>query len=498
MALQVASLFGVLSLDDKNFQQGLKNADGGLKTTADKLKTFGDGVRNTGLLMMGAATPILAFAASAVQSAGESQLAISQLEAVISSTGGAAGVTSEHAQALATTLQGVTRFSDEAVLSGENMLLTFTNIGSKGGIFDAATVTALNMATAFGGDVQQSAIQLGKALNDPINGITALTRVGVTFTEQQKAQIEAMVKSGDVVGAQTVILNELGREFGNSATAAGKTFPGQLDILNNKFDDIKETIVTALIPALGEIVTSVGPIIDKVGAWISQNPELVKNIAIVAAGAFALGGILTILGTAIGLVSGALGILLSPAVLIAAAIAGIIYAADKLYPGGIMKLFTDASVAAAQLAFILKVTLTPVIDWLEKRMEEFTTALLNLYIGLLKFQAGISGVSNVGSGGGPSTAITSGGVGVTANLGKRAGGGPVMAGGSYIVGEQGPELFTPSSSGNISTTGDTAGMMGGFNIYGGVHIHANSEAEGAAGMRGALNAARSKGYSLAT
>ncbi len=309
MAVQVASLFGVLSLDDKDFQRGMKNADSGFKSAQNKMKSFGDGVRNTGLVIMGAATPFLAFAATAVQAAGESQQAVAQLDAVIKSTGGSAGVTSEHAQQLASALQNVTMYGDETVLSAENMLLTFTNIGAAGGVFDSATRTALDMSQALGQDVTSSAIQLGKALNDPINGITALTRVGVTFTDAQKAQIEAMVKSGDVAGAQKLILQELQREFGGSAVAAGQTFPGQLAILNNKFDEIKEKIGAALIPALMSIVTNVAPIIDKVASWIEQNPELVKNIAIVAVGAFALGGILTVLGTVIGVVSGAVGIL---------------------------------------------------------------------------------------------------------------------------------------------------------------------------------------------
>jgi hypothetical protein len=42
----------------------------------------------------------------------------------------------------------------------------------------------------------------------------------------------------------------------------------------------------------------------------------------------------------------------------------------------------------------------------------------------------------------------------------RAAGGPVAQGGSYIVGERGPELFTPSSSGNITPNS----AMGGANI----------------------------------
>ena len=452
--------------------------------------------------MMGAATPFLAFAASAVQSAGDSQKAVAQLEAVIQSTGGAAGVTSEHAQALATQLQKITTFSDETTLATENMLLTFTNIGAKGGVFDAATVTALNMATALGQDATQSAMQLGKALNDPINGITALQRVGVTFTEAQKAQIEAMMKAGDVAGALTVILNELGREFGNSAVAAGQTFPGQLVILNNKLDDVKETIGMALIPALTNIVTAIGPIIDQVAGWISQNPQLVQNIAMVAVGAFGLGGILTVLGTAIGLVTTAIGVLLSPAVLLAGAIAGIVFAASQLYPGGLSKLFQDATHSAQMLAVLGLGALNVASAWAKDRLTELLNTILNVIakVDELKnrLSAGVTGIGGI-AGGLVSGQFSLGDV-IKATVNEfspKAGGGSVYSGGSYLVGEQGPELFTPTMNGNISTASETASMMGGFTIYGGVHIHANSEAEGAAGMRGALSAARSQGYSFA-
>ncbi len=40
--------------------------------------------------------------------------------------------------------------------------------------------------------------------------------------------------------------------------------------------------------------------------------------------------------------------------------------------------------------------------------------------------------------------------------GARASGGPVVAGTSYLVGEQGPELFTPSGSGTITANADLA------------------------------------------
>jgi len=120
----------------------------------------------------------------------------------------------------------------------------------------------------------------------------------------------------------------------------------------------------------------------------------------------------------------------------------------------------------------------PVIDAVNTVLEKFNLLKIATSAGHTEFTA--------------KTGLWKDGVNVSA--GARAGGGPVMGGGSYLVGEQGPELFTPSTSGNISTASQTAGMMGGVNVYGGVHIHANSEAEGYAAMGGVLKRARAQGY----
>ena len=66
----------------------------------------------------------------------------------------------------------------------------------------------LNFSVALGTDAESAAIQMGKALNDPILGISALGRAGVQFTESQKEMIATLVESGDVVGAQSIILAE--------------------------------------------------------------------------------------------------------------------------------------------------------------------------------------------------------------------------------------------------------------------------------------------------
>lgn len=67
----------------------------------------------------------------------------------------------------------------------------------------------------------------------------------------------------------------------------------------------------------------------------------------------------------------------------------------------------------------------------------------------------------IGSAGGGTTG--GGWIAAIAGLfsGARASGGPVFDGGSYLVGERGPELFVPRTSGTVVPAGATAQMMGG-------------------------------------
>lgn len=212
-----------------------------------------------------------------------------QLNSVLESTHGAAGVSAEAVNALSDQLSGLTPFEDEAITSAQNMLLTFTNIGKN--VFPQATETVLNMAQAMGGDLQGSAIQLGKALNDPTQGMSALTRVGVTFSDAQKDTIKAMQDSGDMAGAQGVILKELETEFGGAARAAGTTFSGQLSILETKLGNVKEAIFTPVLAALIPVFNQVGDaiaspafqtLLPKIGEFLSTVVSTGANIAVEA------------------------------------------------------------------------------------------------------------------------------------------------------------------------------------------------------------------------
>lgn len=258
-----AEIKAVITADDRASATLSKFTHGTLGGIETGLKTLA-----VGLAIGGAAAT--AFGVSSVKAFEESEDTLAQLNAVLKSTGSVAGVTADQAVKLAKSLQATTKFSDEAVLSAENLLLTFTSIGKD--IFPQATKTVLNMATALGEDTKSAAIQLGKALQDPVLGITALRRVGVNFSDAQKDVISKLVETGQKAEAQKLILKELETEFGGSAEAAGKTFAGSLAKLSNAFNDLQEVVGGAIVQAITPFVTEISKFVssDEFQQWIER------------------------------------------------------------------------------------------------------------------------------------------------------------------------------------------------------------------------------------
>ena len=97
--------------------------------------------------------------------------------------------------------------------------------------------------------------------------------------------------------------------------------------------------------------------------------------------------------------------------------------------------------------------LTGLFEGLITGTENFNDALRNTLLSLsrLLLQAGISGLA--GTDGRGVFSILSGSFG-----GARANGGPVSSGSTYLVGERGPELFTPGRSGMITPNGAGGGV----------------------------------------
>ena len=101
---------------------------------------------------------------------------------------------------------------------------------------------ASDLAQTNNGAVKDSLLQVAKALNAPSQNLTALSRSGIQFTEQQKEQIKTLDKSGRLLEAQNLILKELERQYGGNAKAAATGFAGAVDTLGENFRDFQETL----------------------------------------------------------------------------------------------------------------------------------------------------------------------------------------------------------------------------------------------------------------
>jgi|694.fasta_scaffold70207_5 hypothetical protein len=112
----------------------------------------------------------------------------------------------------------------DTVAMTQAKLMTFKELaktaGQMGGAFDRATMAAVDMAAAGFGSAEQNAVQLGKALNDPVKGINSLTRSGITFTVEEKKKIAAMVESNRMLDAQKMILKAIETQVGGTAAAS--------------------------------------------------------------------------------------------------------------------------------------------------------------------------------------------------------------------------------------------------------------------------------------
>ncbi len=210
--------------------------------------------------------------------------ASAQTTAALKSTGGAANVTAGHIKNLANALLQKSGVDDEAIQSGENLLLTFRNIRNETGkgndIFDQATKATLDLSVAMGQDLHSSAILVGKALNDPVRGMTALRRVGVSLSDNQEKLVKHLVNTGHTMRAQKIILGELKKEFGGSAEAAGKTLPGQLSILRENLKNTAADLTQALLPAFQSLLG----VLQSVAGWMQKNQTATKILIGAVAG----------------------------------------------------------------------------------------------------------------------------------------------------------------------------------------------------------------------
>jgi hypothetical protein len=255
--------------------KGLRQANAQFAKLQGSIGSLGRNFAIAGAAIAGAGAII----AKNAQSLARIERITAQTESVLKSTGTTANGTAKDISNLAGSLENLTATEAETIQEGANLLLTFKNIQNQAGagndIFNQTTAAMVDVARAMGTNASTEAIRLGKALNDPIKGISALSRVGIQFTEDQKAQIKALQQSGDLMGAQKIILAELQSQFGGSGAAYAKTFSGQLELMGHELGTIGEEATMAVMPALQGLVEQLRELIPVIGPQLKAAIESV-------------------------------------------------------------------------------------------------------------------------------------------------------------------------------------------------------------------------------
>ena len=169
----------------------------------------------------------------------------------------------------------MTGVDGESIGAAQTKLMTFKELAKSanvaGGAFDRATMAAIDMASAGFGSAEMNAVQLGKALNDPIKGITSLTRSGITFTTQEKAKIQTLVESNQMLKAQDMILKAIETQVGGTAEASATSS----DKIKASFAQIKDAFAEPLSMGVDSMPGALESVFPKI---IAKAEELGKLI----------------------------------------------------------------------------------------------------------------------------------------------------------------------------------------------------------------------------
>ena len=306
-----------IGADTRDLNKSLGRVQRNMRSMTGNLQNMGRTISQSVTL------PLAGMAALSIQAFRDQAKAVAQVEQGLKSTGNAAGKTLQELTDMATDLQKKTLFGDEDILQNATaQLLTFTNIA--GQQFDRTQKAALDLATRLGGDLKSASIQLGKALNDPIANLSALSRSGIQFSKEQKDLIKTLAETGELAKAQGIILDELEKQYGGSAEAAAAA-DGGITQLQNAIGDLGEEFgklltqnlrpfikrlmsiiegfqgldegVKRAIVALGSLAAAFGPILFFLPQIITQLGLLATAIA--ANPILAAAGVITAIGVAL-------------------------------------------------------------------------------------------------------------------------------------------------------------------------------------------------------
>lgn len=288
----IGALRVVLGADTAAFEKGMTEASKRMKKTQRSIQKLGKSLKRAGTAMtLSFTAPMLLVGKAAYDAGVQHREAMAQVEAGLTSMGAASGKNLMQLKKQALALESLSNYNADDILKTVTAnMLTFGNISGES--FDRAQQAALDLSTRLDQDLKSSVIQIGKALNDPILGITALSRVGIQFSDDQKELIKQLTKAGKAAEAQGLILNELERQYKGSAKAARDATPNS-DMID-AMRKLKRIIGIIVLETLPPFIDGLTRLLEK---FNGLDPAKQKMIVMAAAIVAAIGPVLLIFGT---------------------------------------------------------------------------------------------------------------------------------------------------------------------------------------------------------
>ena len=280
----VSSAAETASARTDRMEKSLKDAAAASSELSDKQSALGR-VLTSGTAVIAGVTAaiagVVAVSKDLISTYSVQEQAEVRLEATLRATGSAIGMSSKELRDLASSFQEVTTYGDEAIIEVEKLFVASGSISRQA--LPRATEAVLDLAAAMGEDLNASAKRLAKALADPKSNLDSLKDANIQLSDAQKEEIKALQEQGDLLGAQSIILEKVESSYGGIAKALADTDTGKLTQISNVWGDIKEGLGKGLLDSISPALDVLYDKLTKISAWITKNVtaddviSLIKN-----------------------------------------------------------------------------------------------------------------------------------------------------------------------------------------------------------------------------
>lgn len=199
------------------------------------------------------------------------------LALTIQLTGKHAGYSSEQLERYSEYLEKTTKYSKEANMAAQGLLLHFRDI--RGEQFIAATKAAQNMARALRIDLSQAAIEVGNALQNPLEAMNQLEQRNIFFTRKEQETILKLLEANKVIEAQTIVLKRLNESFGGYAQKAMSEFSDKIEQIRNRLYRVAQAIAEHVIRRINKLIGITADGTSSLEAYITKIESFVPVIA---------------------------------------------------------------------------------------------------------------------------------------------------------------------------------------------------------------------------